>query len=180
MQLHGDAHVEQYALTKDAWGLDDFDDSARGPALVDIVRFLGSIDLAVRRRGWSRERDRMFDRFLAGYRRGLSEPSDQPPEPDIVRVLRAQAPGPTNEAFLEWAEAKMEPMPPAQDDKGLARIKTDTALRYRPPSEGAGQGGLPFKIKGADLKSTNASGTILFNIDRGRVENSSLKMELKG
>ena len=25
--LHGDAHVEQFAVTKDAWGLDDFDDS---------------------------------------------------------------------------------------------------------------------------------------------------------
>ena len=42
--LHGDAHVEQFAVTKDAWGLDDFDDSNRGPALVDIVRFLGSIE----------------------------------------------------------------------------------------------------------------------------------------
>src|SRR5690349_15025083 len=28
VRLHGDAHVEQFALTKDAWGLDDFDDSA--------------------------------------------------------------------------------------------------------------------------------------------------------
>ena len=50
VQLHGDAHLEQYAFTKSAWGLDDFDDSTRGPALVDIIRFLGSIDLTVRRR----------------------------------------------------------------------------------------------------------------------------------
>ena len=41
VQLHGDAHVEQYALTSDAWGLDDFDDSVWGPALVDISRFPG-------------------------------------------------------------------------------------------------------------------------------------------
>src|SRR5687767_5725717 len=34
IRLHGDAHVEQFALTRDAWGLDDFDDSARGPAVV--------------------------------------------------------------------------------------------------------------------------------------------------
>src|SRR5678816_524851 len=32
VRLHGDAHVEQFALTQDAWGLDDFDDSTRGPA----------------------------------------------------------------------------------------------------------------------------------------------------
>lgn len=128
VQLHGDAHIEQYTLTKDAWGLDDFDDSARGPALVDIVRFLGSIDLAARRRGWSRERDRMFDRFLAGYRRGLSDPSYQPPEPDIVRAMRAQAPAPTIEAFLEWAEAKMEPLPPAQMKAVIAAMSIFTEV----------------------------------------------------
>src|SRR5262245_21727099 len=48
VRLHGDAHVEQFALTQDAWGIDDFDDSARGPAIVDIARFLGSIDLVCR------------------------------------------------------------------------------------------------------------------------------------
>src|SRR5262245_48848938 len=56
VRLHGDAHVEQFALTQDEWGLDDFDDSARGPAFVDIVRFLGSIDLATRQRGWTSDR----------------------------------------------------------------------------------------------------------------------------
>jgi hypothetical protein len=53
VRLHGDAHLEQFAVTKDAWGLDDFDD----PLAVGgrhIVQFLGSIDLAVRRRGWLR------------------------------------------------------------------------------------------------------------------------------
>ena len=110
VQLHGDAHVEQYAFMNDAWGLDDFDDSARGPALVDIVRFLGSIDLAARQRGWTRDRDQLFDRFLAGYRRGLSDPSYQPPEPDIVRRLREQTPPITPEAFLASAETKMDPV----------------------------------------------------------------------
>ena len=40
-RLHGDAHVEQYAMTATARGLDDFDDSARGPAAIDLVRFVG-------------------------------------------------------------------------------------------------------------------------------------------
>ena len=61
VRLHGDAHVEQFALTKDAWGLDDFDDSARGPAFVDIVSFLGSLDLAARQRGWTRSRNALWD-----------------------------------------------------------------------------------------------------------------------
>ena len=109
VRLHGDAHVEQFALTRDAWGLDDFDDSARGPAFVDIVRFLGSLDLATRQRGWARSRDPLWDRFFEGYRRSLSNPSYRPPEPDLVRQLRKQAPL-TRAAYLAWGEQQMQPM----------------------------------------------------------------------
>jgi hypothetical protein len=109
VRLHGDAHVEQFALTKDAWGLDDFDDSTRGPTVVDIVRFLGSIDLATRQRGWIRDRDALWDRFLEGYRRGLSVPDYRPPEPDIVTHLRTQSP-PTRAAYLAWGESLMQPL----------------------------------------------------------------------
>ena len=66
VRLHGDAHVEQYALTDNAWGLTDFDDSARGPEFIDIVRFLGSIDLATRQRGWTSDRDALWDRSSQG------------------------------------------------------------------------------------------------------------------
>jgi hypothetical protein len=113
VRLHGDAHIEQFALTKDAWGLDDFDDSARGPAFVDVVRFLGSIDLASRQRGWTRERDRLWTRFFEGYRQGLSNPGFRPREPAIVRELRRQAPM-TRAAYLAWAESQMQPMDDAR------------------------------------------------------------------
>jgi len=113
VRLHGDAHVEQFALTKDAWGLDDFDDSARGPAVVDLVRYLGSIDLAARQRGWTRHRDALWDRFLDGYRRGLLDPAYRAPEPEIVRRLRKQAPL-TRAAYLAWGESLMQPMEPAR------------------------------------------------------------------
>ena len=109
VRLHGDAHVEQFALTKDAWGLDDFDDSARGPAFVDIVRFLGSLDLATRQRGWTRSRDALWNRFFEGYRRSLSNPDYRPPEPDLVRQLRKEAPV-TRADYLAWGEQQMQPM----------------------------------------------------------------------
>ena len=64
VRLHGDAHVEQFAVMHDAWGLDDFDDSARGPAIIDIARFLGSIDLVTRQRSWEKDRGKLFDRCL--------------------------------------------------------------------------------------------------------------------
>jgi hypothetical protein len=113
VRLHGDAHVEQFALTKNAWGLDDFDDSARGPAVVDIVRYLGSIDLATRQRGWTRDRDRLWDRFLEGYRRGLSDPDDPAPVPGIVARLRKQAPL-TPAAYLAWGDSLVQPLEDTQ------------------------------------------------------------------
>jgi hypothetical protein len=109
VRLHGDAHVEQFALTKDEWGLEDFDDSARGPSFIDIVRFLGSIDLATRQRGWARDRDALWNRFLDGYRRGLVDPEYRPPEPDIVRQLRTQTPI-IRTAYLASGERQMQPM----------------------------------------------------------------------
>ncbi len=131
VQLHGDAHVEQYALTSDAWGLDDFDDATRGPALVDIARFLGSIDLAARRRGWSADRDRLFDRFFEGYRRGLLEPAFQPAEPGIVRRVRSRYPAPSHDAFLAWAETKMAPMPEVSMNGLLASMTVFSKLVRR-------------------------------------------------
>jgi hypothetical protein len=110
VQLHGDAHVEQFAYMKDAWGLDDFDDAARGPAGVDILRFLGSLDLAARQRGWSRARETLFDRFFDGYRRGLSDPQYRPPEPAVVRRHKAAIGPASGQAFLASAEAKMKPL----------------------------------------------------------------------
>jgi uncharacterized protein (DUF2252 family) len=109
VRLHGDAHVEQFAFTRNAWGLGDFDDSTRGRTYVDIVRFLGSIDLATRQRGWTRDRDVVWDRFLEGYRQGLSNPDYRPREPDIVRQLRRQAPR-TRAAYLAWGESLMQPL----------------------------------------------------------------------
>jgi uncharacterized protein (DUF2252 family) len=109
VRLHGDAHVEQFAFTNDAWGLGDFDDSARGPAFVDIVRFMGSIDLATRQRGWTRDRDALWDRFFEGYHRGLSESDYRPPEPALVGRLRQQARF-TRADFLAWGEKQMQPM----------------------------------------------------------------------
>jgi len=122
VRLHGDAHIEQFALTKAAWGLDDFDDSARGPSFVDIVRFLGSLDLASRQRGWTRDRDQLWNRFFEGYRLGLSNPSAQPREPDIVRELRRHAPM-TRAAHLSWGESQMQPIDEARSKVIVAGLE---------------------------------------------------------
>jgi hypothetical protein len=129
-QIHGDAHIEQYAFTSDAWGLDDFDDSARGPAFVDILRYLGSIELAARRRGWTRQIDRLFDRFFDGYRLGLSEPGYQTSEPGVVKRLRAKHPR-TQAEFLRWADGLMSPFTDAQRQGGVAGMKVFARLVHQ-------------------------------------------------
>ncbi|HWG47554.1 MAG TPA: DUF6263 family protein [Gemmataceae bacterium] len=60
------------------------------------------------------------------------------------------------------------------------KIKVDTKLTYSPPEKADGVGGLPFKIKSADLASKNATGNIWFNKDKGRVEKTEMSLDLEG
>jgi hypothetical protein len=109
VRLHGDAHIEQYALTLNERGLDDFDDSARGPAAVDLVRFAGSIELAASARDWHAALPTAIDSLFEGYRRGLEEPEYLPPDPAVVLRLRAEMTrGP--KTFVAWADSLMQPL----------------------------------------------------------------------
>ena len=86
--LHGDAHVEQYAVTSLGRGLTDFDDSARGPFVLDLVRFGVSLQLAAQQRGWPDEGRKSLDAFLSGYRERLGGHSVIP-TPIVVTRVRA-------------------------------------------------------------------------------------------
>lgn len=120
VRVHGDAHIEQYALTLDARGLDDFDDSARGPAAVDLVRFVGSIELAAMARGWHEAVPAAIDAFFEGYRRGLEDPGYLPTDPAVVVRLRSEmTSGPRT--FVAWADSLMQPF----TDDELARLQWD-------------------------------------------------------
>jgi hypothetical protein len=111
VRLHGDAHVEQYAVTDRGYGLDDFDDTAEGPSVIDLVRFLGSLRLTARERGWSSQFDHLADAFLRGYQHGLKKPEDDLKVPRVVRRLRAR-PARDHAAFLAWADGLMKPVTP--------------------------------------------------------------------
>jgi hypothetical protein len=65
-------------------------------------------------------------------------------------------------------------------DKKLDKIEVETTLKYTPPAPTAVGGGLPFKIVSATLASKNAGGTIAFNAEKGRVEESNMKVDLSG
>jgi hypothetical protein len=114
--VHGDAHLEQFVVTQSTFGLEDFDRSGYGPAVVDLVRYATSLRLACRARGWSC--DERVDRFLAGYRAGLTTPDAVPTAPSMVAVLRGNRRASTEE-FLAWASEQMV----ALDDQRSANVR---------------------------------------------------------
>lgn len=88
VNLHGDAHLEQYAVTSLGRGLTDFDESARGPSFIDLVRFGVSLELAAREKDWPGEGRRAFGAFLGGYRKALKNPDINSSSPPVVTRAR--------------------------------------------------------------------------------------------
>jgi hypothetical protein len=117
LNLHGDAHVEQYAVTADDQGLDDFDDAASGPPVLDLVRFISSLHLACRHHHWEAECESIVNSFFEGYRAGILDPDLDPDVPAcIARIRRRKTPDAME--FLVWAESLMQPLGP-EDRKAL-------------------------------------------------------------
>lgn len=110
VNLHGDAHLEQYAVTDLGRGLTDYDDSASGPGLIDILRFGVSLRLACHEFGWEQKTDSLFGRFLSGYREALNNPQTEAPEPEVVKQIRSQFRY-DRESYLQWVESVMQPVP---------------------------------------------------------------------
>jgi hypothetical protein len=135
VHLHGDAHVGQYAYTRSEHGLDDLDDSISGPAALDVVRFLGSVDLAARARGWLDRRERLLDEFFRAYRLALADPDYEPPVPSYVVRMRAALPeDPGRAEFLRWAESLMRPLEEVDErqiEAGYRRL-VELIRRQRP------------------------------------------------
>jgi hypothetical protein len=122
VNLHGDAHLEQYAVTDLGRGLTDFDDSSTGPAILDLMRFGVSLYLAADARGWSDQADSIYDEFLRGYRLALNDPETEAPEPEVVQRLQTEFEYDRG-GYFEWVESIMEPV--SEDEKrGLMEAMT--------------------------------------------------------
>jgi hypothetical protein len=131
VNLHGDAHLEQFAVTDASFGLADFDDAAGGPAVIDRLRFGVSLKIAAGERGWTA--GEALDRFFAGYQAALEDPATEAPVPAFVhRARRSFARDP--HGFLAGCDALMEPPLPrdrAEADAGLKRY-VELMLEQRP------------------------------------------------
>jgi hypothetical protein len=107
--LHGDAHLEQYAVTDRGRGLTDFDDASVGPAVLDLARFATTIRLALHERSWG-EAEALVSTFLEGYASALREPRTEAPLPALARRL-AKGFDHDRLACLARAEALMQELP---------------------------------------------------------------------
>ena len=111
--VHGDAHVEQFTVTRETFGLEDFDQAGFGPAAVDIVRYAASLHVACREVSWACNAEQAVAVYFREYRAALARQPERP-KPRIVERLRLSAPQERN-AWLEWADSLMQPMPAADE-----------------------------------------------------------------
>ncbi len=109
VNLHGDAHLENYFVSDRQRGLADFDDATAGPFVLDLVRFGVSIHLASQAMGIDDQADTIVSTFFEGYRRGLQHGDLTIPEPALAARIRATFPRGRQET-LARAEALMEPI----------------------------------------------------------------------
>lgn len=109
LNLHGDAHMEQYAITDLGRGLTDFDDSSTGPGVLDLARFGVSMLLAGRQVGLEAEADAAFNDLLRGYTDGLTGVTDEA-KPDLANRKEAEFRD-DKEGFFNFVEGIMEPVP---------------------------------------------------------------------
>ncbi len=108
LNLHGDAHLEQYAVGDSGRGLTDFDDSAIGPGVIDLIRFGTSVMLAARVNGWSDHEEHFVDVFFDGLRAGIAQPDERPPAPAVVERIRQGFSG-DRRAILAAIDSLMDP-----------------------------------------------------------------------
>lgn len=128
--VHGDAHLEQYAVAAEGRGLADFDASAVGPPVIDLVRFATSLVLAAdassstNAKGADSEARAAIDAFVRGYARALDDPQATVPEPAVAQRLRARFAKTTGE-WLDSVQRLMIPTLPedqAKYDAGWAEF----------------------------------------------------------
>lgn len=132
VHVHGDAHIEQYAVAEGGRGLSDFDAAGEGPPVIDFARFAASIALA---RQYDRGGTKAAIRALfRGYLHALDDPNATIAEPKAATRLRARF-APTTEGWLDRVSSLIVPTDPADHEKFAAAWKGFIAeMRSSDPS----------------------------------------------
>jgi hypothetical protein len=111
--VHGDAHLEQFVVTGQSYGLEDFDMAGFGPAVVDLVRYAASLHVACREMRWACDGDAAVAAYFAAYQEAIDHPVERT-QPAVVERLRGLVPQ-EQETWLRWADHLMTPLPAAEE-----------------------------------------------------------------
>jgi uncharacterized protein DUF2252 len=141
----GDLHLENFGTWRDAdgrlvWGVNDFDEAAVMPYVLDLVRLAASIQLAPRLKVSNRA---VAEALLRGYRAGLVQP--QPALLDEGEAwLRPYAADTEKKAKKFWKEVAKYPKasPPRKVARALVASLPKDAKGIRLHSRVAGGGSL--------------------------------------
>lgn len=133
LNLHGDAHIEQYAVTDLGRGLTDFDDSSTGPGFIDLLRFGVSLQLTCRAHVWEDHAEKLYGKFLKGYRDALNDPKITAPEPTVAKRFRSDFTI-DRENYFKWVDSIMEPVSQQEHDSLLVAVQpyVETMLAEKP------------------------------------------------
>ena len=123
----GDLHLENFGTWRDAdgrlvWGVNDFDEAARMPYTLDLVRLVASIQLAPRRHQDITDRA-AANAVLKGYREGLDDPQAALLFEGETWLRSYALPG-EDEPEDFWAE--VEEYPRAKPPQQIARALIDS------------------------------------------------------
>jgi len=140
----GDAHAGNYALWRDdqarlVWGLSDYDEAARLPFALDLVRLCSSVKLMYRRA----KARAICDAALTGYRAGLAAPAPFVLERDNLWLRSAFSASNAKRTDF-WAELAAAPTtrPDTEFTALLRAALPDPDLKVRFARRSAGTGSL--------------------------------------
>lgn len=126
--VHGDAHVEQFVVTSDSYGVEDFDRAGYGPGVVDVVRYAASIELACREADCTCDSKQVVRRFLDAYRAAIDKAPDRSRPPAVVERVRKRAPQ-GRAAWLDWVDRQMTPLALSDETRARKAWTTFTDLQ---------------------------------------------------
>ena len=147
----GDLHVENFGTWRDLegrliWGTNDFDEVARMPYTIDLVRLAVSAQLAIRENHLSCDQVEACDAILEGYRQSLKDGGAPYVLAEQHRWLRDLALSELRDPGLYWQ--KLDQLPtvrtglPAEVRAGLTRALPEPARDFRVVHRHAGLGSL--------------------------------------
>src|SRR5205085_4384419 len=87
-----------------------------GPAVVDLVRYTASIELACKQATFACDAPRAMERYLSQYRDSIDHPGARLAQPSVTARVQKKAPQ-DRKAWLAWVDTQMLPLSKDEEEK---------------------------------------------------------------